>query len=465
MVQNYDIVIVGAGIFGCPAAVTLAKDNRKVLLIERDWSEPDRIVGELLQPGGVVALKNLGLDHCLSGIDGIKNKGYVVINGEDSQVINYPSDKGVNQGIAFHHGKFIMKLRKAALLQKNVIKMEGTVISLITEEESNKVIGVSVSRKTEDGESVLQNIYAPLTIVADGCFSKFRPEILHPNKEKASIIKSSTFVGFVLKDCQLPRNGYGHVILGKPSPVLLYRIGTRDTRILVDIPGEVPSVTNGDLKNYLQTQVGPQLPKKVQKTFYQALQTERLRTMPNQFLPASPNKRHGVIAVGDAMNMRHPLTGGGMTVAFWDVIHLHAVINSKIVPDLNDTDLVVKQMKKFHWLRKKGVSSVINILANALYTLFSAQEGYLLILQKACFAYFKLGGNCILTPAGLLAGLLPEPLTLLYHFFVVAFYGCYLTIANDHWYMIPINFLKCFMILGAACYVILPIMLTEVTRF
>jgi hypothetical protein len=29
--------------------------------IERDWSEPDRIVGELLQPGGIHALSELGM--------------------------------------------------------------------------------------------------------------------------------------------------------------------------------------------------------------------------------------------------------------------------------------------------------------------------------------------------------------------------------------------------------------------
>ena len=39
-----------------------ANQGRQVLLIERDWSEPDRIVGELLQPGGVQALQRLGLD-------------------------------------------------------------------------------------------------------------------------------------------------------------------------------------------------------------------------------------------------------------------------------------------------------------------------------------------------------------------------------------------------------------------
>lgn len=61
-VDEYDLIIVGAGIVGCAAARAFGSDGRRVLLLERDLSEPDRIVGELLQPGGVNALKQLGLE-------------------------------------------------------------------------------------------------------------------------------------------------------------------------------------------------------------------------------------------------------------------------------------------------------------------------------------------------------------------------------------------------------------------
>lgn len=61
-VEEYDLIIVGAGILGCAAAKAFGTDGRKVLLLERDLSEPDRIVGELLQPGGINALKSLGLE-------------------------------------------------------------------------------------------------------------------------------------------------------------------------------------------------------------------------------------------------------------------------------------------------------------------------------------------------------------------------------------------------------------------
>ena len=40
----------------------LARDGRRVTIVERDLTEPDRIVGELLQPGGYRALKKLGLE-------------------------------------------------------------------------------------------------------------------------------------------------------------------------------------------------------------------------------------------------------------------------------------------------------------------------------------------------------------------------------------------------------------------
>lgn len=57
-----DVVIVGAGVLGSALAVVLARDGRRVTVVERDLKEPDRIVGELLQPGGFRALKELGLE-------------------------------------------------------------------------------------------------------------------------------------------------------------------------------------------------------------------------------------------------------------------------------------------------------------------------------------------------------------------------------------------------------------------
>ena len=57
-----EIIIVGSGVLGSSLATVLSRDGRKVTVIERDLKEPDRIVGELLQPGGFNALRDLGLE-------------------------------------------------------------------------------------------------------------------------------------------------------------------------------------------------------------------------------------------------------------------------------------------------------------------------------------------------------------------------------------------------------------------
>lgn len=117
-VEEPDAVIVGAGILGCALAVTLAKQGRSIVLIERDMCEPDRIVGELLQPGGVKALTELGLRHCLDGIDAIPEYGYQVIYKDEKVLIPYVGKDEVSRlGSSFHHGRFVNNLRSAVKQQ------------------------------------------------------------------------------------------------------------------------------------------------------------------------------------------------------------------------------------------------------------------------------------------------------------------------------------------------------------
>ena len=112
--EDSDVIIVGAGIIGCSLAVTLSKQGRDVVIIERDMSEPDRIVGELLQPGGVRALEKLGLRDCLEGIDAIPEYGYQVIYRDEKVLIPYVGrEEHSREGRSFHYGRFITNLRRA----------------------------------------------------------------------------------------------------------------------------------------------------------------------------------------------------------------------------------------------------------------------------------------------------------------------------------------------------------------
>uniref|UniRef100_A0A0E0CXJ2 squalene monooxygenase n=1 Tax=Oryza meridionalis TaxID=40149 RepID=A0A0E0CXJ2_9ORYZ len=372
-----DVIVVGAGVAGSALAYTLGKDGRRLHVIERDMTEPDRIVGELLQPGGYLKLMELGLE------DGRNTK------------LSYPLEKFHSDvaGRSFHNGRFIQKMRQKAASLPNVHLEQGTVTSLL--EEGGTVKGVQY--KTKSGEEL--KAYAPLTIVCDGCFSNLRRVLCSPKVDVPSC-----FVGLVLENCQLPHPNHGHVILANPSPILCYLISSTEIRSLVDILRQkVPSMATGEMAKYLKTVVAPQIPPELHDSFIAAIDKGSIRTMPNRSMPAAPLPTPGALLMGDAFNMRHPLTGP--------------------LRNLHDASSLCKYLESFYTLWKP-VASTINTLAGALYKVFCASTDQAKNeMREACFDYLSLGGVFSNGPIALLSGLNPQPLSLVAHFFAVGIYG------------------------------------------
>ncbi|MBA0810040.1 hypothetical protein Gohar_002062 [Gossypium harknessii] len=101
-----------------------AQDGRRVHVIERDLSEPDRIVGELLQPGGYLKLIELGLEGrriMNFEIDAQQVFGYALFKDGKRTRLSYPLENFHSDvsGRSFHNGRFIQRMReKAASLPK-----------------------------------------------------------------------------------------------------------------------------------------------------------------------------------------------------------------------------------------------------------------------------------------------------------------------------------------------------------
>ena len=146
--------------------------------------------------------------------------------------------------------------------------IEGTAMNLL-ENKQGHIVGVLYKEK-ETGRVkvkkshftitavcsiaiVSQAIRADLTIVADGCFSKFRKGLVN-----AAVAVSSHFAGLILTNCPQYKTGFAEIVLpvGGSGPILVYQISSTCTRVLVDIRGKMPS----DTKEYMMDSVAPELP-------------------------------------------------------------------------------------------------------------------------------------------------------------------------------------------------------------
>lgn len=237
MSKKYDAIIVGAGIAGSSLAHAMTRlsfrKQLSILLLERSLAEPQRIVGELLQPGGVGALEEMEIADALENIGAIPVHGYGVVKDGNNVQIPYPEGY---EGRSFHHGRFVQALREKAKKSKGVEVIEATVTGLEESSDGKQVIGVKAKRK---GEEEAETYLADLTFVADGCASNLRTAVM-PNIMSRSSTRSY-FFGVILEDVKLPFPQHGTVVLiPGGGPVLLYQIEEHDTRMLIDIKAPLP---------------------------------------------------------------------------------------------------------------------------------------------------------------------------------------------------------------------------------
>lgn len=227
-------------------------------------------------------------------------------------------------------------------------------------------------------------------------------------------------------DAKLSIPRFAHAVLGCGPPILMYPISAHETRILVDIPDLVYNKLGNStaVKSYLRECVVPIVPKGAQRELSAAIKKGRLRSMPSAWMPSTKQTTPGLIIIGDALNMRHPVTGAGMTVAFKDTVLLANLLNPVDVPNLEDASRVLARMRNFHW-RRKEFSASLNILAQALYLLFVSENPTLQIMQLGFIRYVQEGEKKFAEPAWIMGGvaLKQAPWRLFHHFFAVAIFS------------------------------------------
>ncbi|MGZ8238078.1 MAG: FAD-dependent monooxygenase [Methylobacter sp.] len=437
MKSEFDICIIGAGMAGATIAAYLAPKGIKIALIDHCFKEKKRIVGELLQPGAVQSLEQMGLGHLLEGFDAQPVEGYSLLQGDEKITIPYPHNY---KGMGLHNGRFLQKIRASALQNESVTQIHGKALQLL-ENEQHEIIGVSYR---ESLTSRINTIHAPLTITSDGFFSNFREHL--SNNEKTV---TSYFIGLILKDCEMPFPKHGHVFLSGPAPFICYPISSFEVRILIDFPGgQLPGKLL--LQAHLKANVTPYIPESMRSSYEHALQEDGFKVMPNHYMAAKPIIRKGAVMLGDALNMRHPLTGGGLTAVFSDIQILSAYL--LVMPDFSNTDLIHEKIEAYYSDRQYANAN-LNILANALYGVMSND-----LLKTAVFKYLQCGGANAQESIAILAGLNKKHHSLIKQFFSVAVFGAY-DLARKSIMNLP----QSIKILSSALTIILPLAKNELS--
>ena len=333
------------------------------------------------------------------GIDAQPVHGYKLIKGDESFTISYEEVEKDVHGLGLRNGKLLTNIRSTIREMDNVTLIEGNVTELI--EGSDTVAGVKY--ETKDGTKTAS---APLTVVSDGPMSFFRNKLSKPNKQV-----SSFFMGLVLRDLPLEFPAHGHMIVTGDAPILVYPIHNNGYRILIDYPGTKPPRIGPKSIEKLKAQITESLPKEMIESFHNAIDNDQLKVMPNHSMKAQAFRKRGAVLLGDSLNMRHPITGGGMTATFSDILELNKQLKGV---DLKKAADVESRLLNYYENRSEQVET-INILANALYKVFRDDE-----MKDAVFEYLHSGGEKSKGPLSLLAGLNRDKKILLKHFFNVA---------------------------------------------
>ena len=218
MKPQIDVVIAGAGPVGCSAALQMARRGMRVLLAEAQPQACTRFAGEWLHPVGVQALKAAFGDDVTRTFSGFSGYGFCVhAPGEDSIVLPYDSGQ---TALSFKHHELVESARQQAAVHPGVTYAPG--MRLACDDGRLTVAGNRLNPK--------------LVVGADGKNSRLRQALATARRPLRPAQTLGAMAGLELCGVDLPIEGFGHVFLGGPGPMLLYRIGVDRIRISIDVP-------------------------------------------------------------------------------------------------------------------------------------------------------------------------------------------------------------------------------------
>ncbi|MBQ1101109.1 FAD-dependent monooxygenase [Streptomyces sp. b94] len=349
-VENVDAVVVGAGPGGCAAALGLARGGAQVLVLERYPDRRSRFAGEWLHPAGVAALARLGI--AVRPPHFLRHHGFVVHPGGGQPPIKLPYAWG--EAATAPHQALVRPLQEALNEQPGVRYTPG-----------RRFCGLTAGGCLTDAGPVT----ARLVVGADGRSSGVR-RALRQNSIPA--VALSHTAGMLLPDTPLPDEGFGHVFLGGPGPVLAYRLTKDLVRLTMDVPLSRPGPQR--MRGYLERSFTPHLPRELAEALRSGLGDGGVQWAANSFRRRADFGHGRVALVGDAAGHGHPLAAQGLSCALLDAESLAAHVPGSV-------DRYHRERVAHSWAAER--------VAAALHRALTGPDQATAVLRRSLFALWR----------------------------------------------------------------------------
>lgn len=314
--NRYDVVVCGAGPVGCVAALAFAHEGKRVLVLEADPRASDRLAGEWLHPNALAILEKLGVDLA-PAVPYATGRGFTIHpeDGSEPIVLPYPTGR---HGFALEHALLVETLRAHVEARATVELVSWARVRRI----DGQVVTFEVERTTPGGAWVegVHSVRGDLVVGATGRAALAEVGAIHATSAARVFSRG---MGLVLEDVALPFEGYRHLFVGAPGPVIAHRIAPRLVRLTLDVPASLPLPRDpAATAQLLEDAYRSVLPKELRGAFRRALGQKEWRVADNVLHPRSEFGREGLALVGDAIGTHHPLTALGLTLGFEDATEL-----------------------------------------------------------------------------------------------------------------------------------------------
>lgn len=347
--DRYDVCVIGGGPVGATTAIAFARRGAKVALLEADPRAARRFAGEWIHPTAVEVMDELRIGR-LDRAHPRTGYGFVICPDDRSEPIEMPYAEG-GIALAAEHSAIVEALRDAA--------RDTAGIEWIPFARAVAIEGELVRCEDREGGAAFE-LRAGRIVGADGRGSIVR--------QACGFGEDSTLLSYMaaveLRGAELPREGFGHVILGGPGPALFYRIGDDLVRGCLDVP--VSLGARARTPAFLWDAFHPVLPSAMVPAFRAALERGPSGWAANRFRPRGHFGKGPLALVGDAVGHVHPMTAIGITMGMLDARALAAS----------------KDLAEYERERRGYIPE---LLSNALYHCFRREDPSATEVRRAMF--------------------------------------------------------------------------------